>query len=195
MNAKLIKLKMIKKRTGPPSAIVPTRRDGAEGGGEKRARELKNISSHDIIFVCSRFKQGKSFNFMTQLEKTIGYWRESADNDLGVAKKLFGSKDYDYCLFFCHLALEKLLKALVIQKTDRHAPLIHSLVRLAELAELELSPNQIADMEEITRFNISGRYPEEKAVFRKSINKPFANKYLSITQSLIIWLKKHYLKK
>jgi len=54
------------------------------------------------------------------LEKTIRYWQKGAKYDLGVADAMLKSKKYPYALFMGHLALEKLLKALVVKKTKTH---------------------------------------------------------------------------
>ncbi|MCK4306353.1 MAG: HEPN domain-containing protein, partial [Candidatus Eisenbacteria sp.] len=62
-------------------------------------------------------------------------------------------------LFFAHLALEKLLKALVCQHTKDLAPRIHNLVRLAESAGLAPNPSQLDLLAEMNQFNIEGRYP------------------------------------
>jgi HEPN domain-containing protein len=69
------------------------------------------------------------FNF--DIDRTVSYWSESAKYDLGVAKSMFLAKKYPYALFFGHLAIEKLLKALVVKETKDHAPYTHSLPLLA----------------------------------------------------------------
>jgi HEPN domain-containing protein len=71
------------------------------------------------------------------IQKIIKYWKKSAEKDFETAKTLFKLKHYPYCLFFSHLALEKLLKGLVVRKTKKHAPYTHDLVYLAELANTE----------------------------------------------------------
>jgi HEPN domain-containing protein len=71
--------------------------------------------------------------------KNIKYWADSSKKDFEVAQNLFKLKYYPHCLFFCHLSLEKLLKALVVKKTENYAPLIHDLRRLADIAGLELN--------------------------------------------------------
>lgn len=58
-----------------------------------------------------------------------------------------------------HLAVEKLLKALCEHTRDL-APRIHNLVRLAELAELALTQDQVDLLAELNAFNIEGRYPD-----------------------------------
>lgn len=66
------------------------------------------------------------------VEKTIRYWFEGAEYDMGVADAMFEKKKYPYALFMGHLAIEKLLKALVVKNTRSHAPYTHSLKLLAE---------------------------------------------------------------
>ncbi|MEK7117802.1 MAG: HEPN domain-containing protein [Patescibacteria group bacterium] len=132
---------------------------------------------------------------VSDFEKTIAYYEESSEKDLIVAKKLFNDREFGYCLFFCHLAIEKLLKAVVVIHTNAPAEYTHSLLRLAELAELSLNINQIENLKTITKFNIAGRYEDEKWEFRKTATEEYAKKYLFITDEIISWLKKNYLKK
>jgi HEPN domain-containing protein len=56
----------------------------------------------------------KKFTF--DVKKTVSYWVEGAEYDLGVANAMFKARKYPYALFMGHLALEKLLKALVVKK-------------------------------------------------------------------------------
>jgi HEPN domain-containing protein len=63
-------------------------------------------------------------------------------------------------LFFLHLALEKLLKALVCHQTQDLAPRTHNLIRLAELAKLTPTQTQLDTLADINTFNLEGRYPE-----------------------------------
>ncbi|MEK7161330.1 MAG: HEPN domain-containing protein [Patescibacteria group bacterium] len=132
---------------------------------------------------------------MAVLGKTIAYLQESSGDDWRVAQKLFANKEYGYALFFCHLALEKLLKAVVVANTGTPAEYTHFLLRLAELADLPINQTQIADLKAITKFNIAGRYDDEKRRFRKEATREYTQKYLNITQEFIVWLKKDYLKK
>lgn len=132
---------------------------------------------------------------MTQLEKTLAYFQESSEKDWKMAQKLFRSKDYGYALFFCHLTLEKLLKAIVVAKTDKAAPYIHNLVQLARLADIKFDANTKNILKEITTFNIAGRYDDEKQAFYKKCTKPFAQKFFNVSGKIFSWLKKDYLKK
>ena len=130
------------------------------------------------------------------VKKLVKYWKDSGLKDFEAAQSLFEKRLYPQCLFFCHLTLEKLLKALVIEKTQKFAPFIHDLKRLAEIAKIDLNKQQQNDLEKIFTFNIAGRYPEEKLEFYKKYNKKeITEKYFTITKGLILWLKKSFLKK
>lgn len=63
----------------------------------------------------------KKFPF--DVKKTVSYWVEGAEYDLGVANAMRKTRKYPYALFMGHLALEKLLKALVVKRRRRTRPL------------------------------------------------------------------------
>ncbi len=48
---------------------------------------------------------------MIDVEKQIDYWTSSAKDDLVTAKILIEKERYLHGLFFCHLVIEKALKA------------------------------------------------------------------------------------
>ena len=50
-------------------------------------------------------------------KKVVDFWNESAQNNFETAEFLFNGKKYADCLFFCHLAIEKALKGLVVKET------------------------------------------------------------------------------
>ena len=77
---------------------------------------------------------------MIAIDKQIAFWRDSADEDMAVARDLVHRNRIRHGLFFAHLALEKALKPHVCRVTQDIAPRLHNLVRLAELAELDLQP-------------------------------------------------------
>ena len=79
---------------------------------------------------------------MVDITKQVTYWRETAEEELAVARDLLEKRRWRHCLFFAHLALEKLLKAFVCRQTQDLAPRTHNLPHLAELARLTLTPEQ-----------------------------------------------------
>ena len=99
-------------------------------------------------------------------KETVKYWIESAKEDWKVAQHLYDKKDYAYALFFCHLTIEKILKAIYTEQIEKIAPYTHSLVYLAEKTKLNLTEKQLELLEIITDFNIEARYPDEKFLFK-----------------------------
>lgn len=130
------------------------------------------------------------------INKNIKYWIESSEHDFQVARELIKLGHYPQCLFFCHLSIEKLLKAIVAKSIKDYPPYTHDLRKLAEIANLDLNSEQKQFLDKVFAFNIAGRYADVKFKFYQKYNKrEYAQKYFKITQNLIIWLKKEFQKK
>lgn len=119
----------------------------------------------------------------------IDYWDSEAKESLQVAKHLFDKKDYSYALFFGHLAVEKLLKSIYVQKVDENVPRTHSLQRLAKAAKLTIPEEMLTDLIRITAFNLETRYPDYKKKFRKKCTKEFTTQELNKIHEVFKWLK------
>ena len=124
-----------------------------------------------------------------KISEMINYWFEGAEDDLKTAESLFVSKRYHHCLFFCHLFLEKIIKALVVKKTKQQAPYVHNLVRLSELSGIEFSEEQLDLLAEITSFNIEARYNDYKRKFFKKATKEYTEGYFKRAKDIYLWLK------
>lgn len=127
---------------------------------------------------------------MLNYKKTINYWSGLSDYDLLTAKHLFRTKRYPYCLFFCHLSIEKLLKAIVVKITTEHSPFTHNLIRLAELTKIDFDESIQTLFQHLNEFNVEARYPEWKKNFYKSATKSYTEYYFRETKKLHKWLKK-----
>ena len=121
-------------------------------------------------------------------DKRINYWLQTAENDWQVARHLFEKKDYAYALFFGHLVIEKILKAIIILHKGGNPPFSHRLTYLAEKADLELNDEQGELLEIITDFHLEARYPDEKFVFYKKCTQQFTNSYLEKIEGIKAWL-------
>jgi HEPN domain-containing protein len=122
--------------------------------------------------------------------KTISYWLQSAAYDLETGKTLLRSKKYPYALFFGHLAIEKLLKALVVKHTASHAPHTHSLAMLASKSGLEI-PDEIFDqLAEFMEFHTEARYPDTKMEFYQKCTQEFAKAKFAEIRKVYEWLHK-----
>jgi HEPN domain-containing protein len=120
----------------------------------------------------------------------VKYWLDSAEDDWRVAKHLFEKDDYSYCLFFGHLAIEKILKAVYVDRLKDNPPFTHRLVYLAEKASLELTEDKLRILETVTDFNLEARYPDEKFSFKRKCTKKFTQKYLNEIEVMKKWLVK-----
>ena len=118
----------------------------------------------------------------------ILYWIESSEDDWKVANHLFEKGDYSYSLFFGHLTIEKMLKALYVDRREKNPPYTHSLIYLAEQVSLNLSDEQLEMLETITDFHIEARYPDEKFSFRKKCTRNFTERYFVKIKELREWL-------
>jgi len=123
------------------------------------------------------------------VEKTISYWLDGAEYDLKTAESLFITERYPYSLFFGHLALEKLLKALVVKDTEEHAPHTHSLPLLASKIALEIPEIIERKLATFMEFYFEARYPDEKKSFYAKCTKDFTKKSLDDIREVFGWLK------
>lgn len=123
------------------------------------------------------------------MQGTIDFWMDEALEALQVAEHLYEKEDYSYALFFGHLAIEKILKALHVSKQYEHAPYIHNLIRLAELSAIPMTESRKDDLVKITAFNLESRYPDEKRSFRKKCTKDFTKDELSRIKETFQWLR------
>jgi HEPN domain-containing protein len=98
------------------------------------------------------------------LDRHAAALRTSAAEDWAVASDLIEKERVRHALFFSHLAVEKLLKALVVRAVADIAPRIHNLVRLAEIAGLDLSAEHRDVLADLNPFSLAGRYPETLAL-------------------------------
>ncbi len=124
------------------------------------------------------------------IARIVKYWVDAAVHDFDTARSLFRTGKYDYCLFLCHLSLEKLLKALATRALKDHPPFTHNLLYLAGKADIPLTKTQIEALDQINRFNMEARYPEDLRAFYKKVNRPYAKKYFDVTKELWKWLRK-----
>ncbi|MDP2750700.1 MAG: HEPN domain-containing protein [Nanoarchaeota archaeon] len=119
-----------------------------------------------------------------EVQDAINYWIEIAKRDYDTMLALFGSGRYPESLFFGHIIIEKTIKGLVTKETREQPPYIHDLLRLAELAKLDLDNEKMDFLDMLNDFNIRARYPEHKLNLYKKCDKAFAEKNLEIIKEL-----------
>jgi HEPN domain-containing protein len=119
-----------------------------------------------------------------QTKALVNYWATTADHDFSTIGILFKAGKYAESLFFGHLVLEKILKALVVAKTEEQAPKIHDLIRLTEIAKTVLNKSEIKLLNKANSFNLRARYPDYKFSFYKLATKKYTQRYIKEIESL-----------
>jgi len=123
------------------------------------------------------------------VEKTVQYWLEGAEYDFGVAEAMFEKAKYPYALFMGHLAMEKLLKAIVAKNTRSHAPFAHSLPLLAEKAGISIPEHIVIKLREFMEYHFESRYPKEQRAFYAKCTEAYTREKLNEIKGVFEWLK------
>src|SRR3990170_4002285 len=85
----------------------------------------------------------------------------SSEYDLTTAQHMLKTGRYIYVVFMCHIAIEKLLKAIVAEITNKTPPKTHNLLYLVKLANLFI-PQELFDfIAKINNSSVVTRYPED----------------------------------
>lgn len=129
---------------------------------------------------------------MNQKKKEyIEYWLGSAEEDANTMNYLFKGKRYVHALFFGHLFLEKICKALWIKKNiDNYPPKIHNLLTILKQADVIPDEEQLLFLLKLNQYQIEGRYPEDIRKLYSNTNKIIAEQYITNIKNLAIWLQK-----
>ncbi|MBN1507538.1 MAG: HEPN domain-containing protein [Sedimentisphaerales bacterium] len=122
---------------------------------------------------------------MVDIEKQIDYWRQGSAEDWEVAVELVRDGRGRHGLFFAHLALEKILKAILCRRTRDVPPKIHNLTRLSESAGLRLEERQADVLADMNQFNLEGRYPE---FYGLQLRPKEATEFIARSQEVLTWL-------
>lgn len=122
---------------------------------------------------------------MIDKEKHISYWIKGANEDLITAELLIQERRILHGLFFCHLVIEKGIKAHVVKVTGEIAPKSHNLIYLSEKASLSFEEDTVLFLGILMKYQLQGRYPD----YRPEIPKPSDySEYLTKTKSILQWL-------
>ena len=78
--------------------------------------------------------------------KQVKEWFIQSDYDIETADAMLKTGRFVYCVFMCHLTLEKALKGLIVKKFDKVPSKIHNLIFLADELNLEMTEEQLKFM-------------------------------------------------
>lgn len=126
------------------------------------------------------------------MKKKTKTWLELATNDLALAEELLLSRKEKvyYIAHFCHQAIEKILKAIISERTDKIPPPTHNFKILLDHAELKDMPeDRKRFIFSLTPHYIGTKYPEDIANLYKQYTRPFVKKLYEETEGVFEWLK------
>lgn len=110
----------------------------------------------------------------------VDYWLKIAEKDKDMTHYLMKDSKYVYVLFFAHLYLEKIAKALWVKNNiDNVPPKTHNLLKLVNESNLFLSPQDQAFLIKLNQYQIESRYPEDVDKLYKITDKKLTEEYLN----------------
>jgi HEPN domain-containing protein len=118
-------------------------------------------------------------------------WIATAEYDLQTAREVLTAGRYIYVVFFCHLAIEKLLKAHVAVETSREPPRTHDLISLVRLSGLRLAQTHLDFIGVINNASTLTRYPADLDTTLRDYSEPIVRDYLERAEEVCEWLRHH----
>lgn len=126
---------------------------------------------------------------MKTKEEHIRFWLIQADDDWTAVETLFKGRKYLQSLFFAHLVIEKICKALWIKHNEGNVPpRTHNLIHLLSTTPVALSVEDSEFMLNLNRFQLEGRYPDYLTRMHNICNETFTTELIDKTNLLRLWL-------
>lgn len=113
-----------------------------------------------------------------------------ADYDITTAEYMFKTERYVYVVFMCHLAIEKMMKAIIAEASEEPPPMTHNLIYLMKMAKVNI-PQSLCDFVAIiSNASIPTRYPIDFLKLIESYPEEVVLDYLNKAKEVLMWLKK-----
>jgi HEPN domain-containing protein len=122
-------------------------------------------------------------------DKKYDEWFFQSDYDLDTAEAMFNTERYVYCVFMCHLSLEKALKGLLIKQTSEFPPKNHSLVFFVEKLNLKISEEYYSFLFTLNKISVPTRYPDDLRKLIIDLDKEKTISILENTKEVQKWIK------
>jgi HEPN domain-containing protein len=116
-------------------------------------------------------------------------WYFQSDYDLETAVDMLKSGRTVYCVFMCHLSLEKALKGLLIKRTGDFPTKSHSLIYFVEKLELELEESVYEFIFTLNKISVPTRYPDNLRKLFTAYTKEKTESILNQTKEVQLWIK------
>ena len=116
-------------------------------------------------------------------------WYFQSDYDLDTAVDMLKTGRMVYCVFMCHLSLEKALKGLLIKKTGEFPSKTHNLIYFVDKIGLTLGDQDLEFILTLNKVSIPTRYPDDLRKLFSAYSKNLTESILSETKRLQTWIK------
>ena len=125
------------------------------------------------------------------MDEKVDYWLALCDDDLNTAKALWKSNRLLHMGIFCHMIVERSLKAVVTGRTGEIPHGIHDLQKLAARGGIldNLSEEQFALMDRLTSLRIEARNPEHNERISGTLTVEYCAHLLADTEAFLCWIK------
>ncbi len=120
-------------------------------------------------------------------KEQINNWQNESKSDLESAFIYINKDRLLHGLFLCHLAIEKSLKALIVNITNNTIPKSHNILELSNLAKVEFTDKELNFIHTLIKYKLHGRYPKGSS---EMPNIDDSNKLYKQSKSLINKLNK-----
>lgn len=115
----------------------------------------------------------------------------SAGYDIETARHMLETGRYIYVIFMCHLAIEKMLKAVAAEVTKQTPPKSHNLLFLTKLAGIDFPEKLFEFVSKINNVSVVTRYPEDFEKLLEAYPADSAKGYLMQAKEAVEWLKQN----
>ena len=142
------------------------------------------IIAHAVIRVSDIDK-------LNIMEQQLNYdeWFFQSDYDLETAYQMLQSGRNIYCIFMCHLSLEKVLKGLFMKRLNDIPPKLHYLIYFVDKISLTLKDSHLDFLMSLNRMSVITRYPEDLRSMIKLFSQEQTNEIYEQTKSIQQWIK------
>ena len=116
-------------------------------------------------------------------------WLFQSDYDLETAQHMLQTGRNVYCIFMCHLSLEKALKGLFTKRLNQIPPKIHDLMYFVKKLTLEPEEEYLVFLKWLSTMGITTRYTEDLRGMIKLYPRERTDNIYQQTKTIQQWLK------
>ena len=112
-----------------------------------------------------------------------------SDYDLETAQHMLKSGRCIYCIFMCHLCLEKALKGLYMKRLNQYAPRLHDLMYFVDALAIEPEDAHMEFLDDLNKLGVTSRYPEDLRKMIKDYSRSKTDEIFQQTNTILKWIK------